>query len=477
MTRKLTVPGLFLVHFVNAQEIQLRRSLSGPSGHASGATFVFDETRSRFVYPQDNTFVVYFEWVAPPGLHTISAIWKSPGGAASLSPDVKVDLPGGLLSAYWTFTVHPDDEPGVWTLETRVDGSPGGTHNFELFVPPVPKSDTAISRRPTTDEIYRYAQSAVVVIRPLNAAGERMDTSLGFIYAQDKVATAFQAIDGASTISVVFADGSEVRTDSLAGWSRSSDWAVVSLPTGSRKALKTSSSSSAKVGEKAFAFTLENEKEPVAAIVEITGRAHTSVRFNPALPAVSAGSPVLDAEGAVLGIVGAWDTPGSRIPAIATLNQAVWPANGTVGAIAPIETVALQNPPRSLRSLADAGVLTPPMVPFSSLRYAVTTDSFSKKTDLPDRDVREFSLKAPNVSVVTLWERRDKSKTTLVSAAIYDETNRKRSETPSRKVSLGDAAIRIVQTFGLAGLEPSAYRVDVIADGNVVWRRVLKVIE
>src|SRR6266566_3630277 len=125
MTRATALCCLFFACLAPAQDIQLRRSLSGPSGHASGATFVFDEIRTRFVYSQDKSFIVYFEWLTPPGLHTISAVWKPPVGPSSMSPDIKVDLANGVLSTYWTFTIHSDDASGVWTLETRVDGAPG----------------------------------------------------------------------------------------------------------------------------------------------------------------------------------------------------------------------------------------------------------------------------------------------------------------------------------------------------------------
>jgi hypothetical protein len=478
MTRALALLCLFFASLAPAQEIQLRRSLSGPSGHASGAAFVFDEIRARFVYPQDKSFVVYFEWLAPPGLHTISAVWKPPEGQSSMSPDVKVDLASGPLSAYWTFTIHEGDSSGVWTLDTRVDGAPGGTHSFELFVPAVPKTEMFPPRRPTTDELYRTAQSSLATVSSLNAAGDRIDTSLGFIYAQDRVATAFQSIDGASAVSVTFADGSEVRTDSLAGWNRSSDWALIAVPTGSRKALKTSSSAAAKVGEKALAFTLENRKDTVAAVVEITGRTREPVRFNPALPAVSAGSPVLDADGAVMGIVGAWDTPGYRIPStVAAASPTVWSANEAVGAMAPIEIVGSQKEVTALRSLATSGTLTPAMTPFVSLTYATTTDVPNKSADLPDRNISEFSRRNPNLSVVSLWERRSRAKGAQVGIAIYDASNRKRAEGPPKKVSFGDTPTRVMQSLSLAGFEPGAYRVDILADGNVVWRRVVKVID
>jgi hypothetical protein len=482
MLRSVSLLTLFLASFAHSQEVKLLRSLSGPSGHSSGATFIFDEIRSRFVYPQEKTFIVYFEWAAPPGLHTINAAWKSPNGPASISPDIKVDLADGPLSAYWTFTIHPGDPSGVWTLDARVDGAPAGSHNFELFVPAGPAPSAKPPRPPTTDEIYQGAAPSLVIVSSVNAAGEKVDRSLGFVYAQDRVATSFQSIDGATTLSIAFADGRNVVADSLSGFSRSSDWAIVSVPTSTRRALKVAPSSNAKVGEKVMAFTMDNDKDPVAAVVEVVGRAKERIRFNPPLPPVSAGSPVLDAEGRVIGIVGAWMIPGSRIPhVIAVANPAVWTANENTGAMTPIEAVSGSGvdagPDVTLRSLRENGTLTPAMVRFPSLTFATTTDLPAKRSELPDRTVTEFSRRNPGLVLVSLWQRHDKTKAVLVSTAIYDVANRKRGEVPAKKVSLGDSPYRVTQSIGLAGVEPGSYRIDLMADGGVVWRTFVRVVE
>lgn len=50
-----------------AESPRLIRSLSGPSGRVVGPKFVFDDTRNRFVFPQDKSLTVYFEWEAQPG--------------------------------------------------------------------------------------------------------------------------------------------------------------------------------------------------------------------------------------------------------------------------------------------------------------------------------------------------------------------------------------------------------------------------
>lgn len=70
--------ALFLCVVVGAQTFQLVKSPAGPSGKVSGDKFVFDETRSRFVFLQDKSLIAYFEWKAPIGTHTLVAYWKGP---------------------------------------------------------------------------------------------------------------------------------------------------------------------------------------------------------------------------------------------------------------------------------------------------------------------------------------------------------------------------------------------------------------
>src|SRR5271170_470126 len=89
-----------------ADSLKLIRSLSGPSGKTVGADFVLDETRNRFVFPNDNSLVVYFQWEATPGDHVLTGIWKQPDGrVASISPDVKIQTTTIALSCYWIFSL------------------------------------------------------------------------------------------------------------------------------------------------------------------------------------------------------------------------------------------------------------------------------------------------------------------------------------------------------------------------------------
>src|SRR6185437_8728347 len=116
-----------------AGQSRLVRSLSGPSGKVVGSDFVLDESRSRFVYPQDRSLTVYFEWEWAPGDHVLVASWRRPDGrVASVSPDVKIQSTSTRLTAYWVFEVVPTLPSGTWTVEVRIDGQPAGSHAFEL---------------------------------------------------------------------------------------------------------------------------------------------------------------------------------------------------------------------------------------------------------------------------------------------------------------------------------------------------------
>ena len=131
--RMVSTLALLVIGTSAADPPKLVRSLSGPSGKTVGADFVLDETRNRFVFPNDSSLIVYFQWEAPAGDHVLTGIWKQPDGTvASISPDVKVQTNTTTLNCYWIFSLVPRMPNGAWTLEVRVDGQPAGSHAFEI---------------------------------------------------------------------------------------------------------------------------------------------------------------------------------------------------------------------------------------------------------------------------------------------------------------------------------------------------------
>src|SRR5579872_4187432 len=159
-----------------AQDFRLIKSLSGPSGKVDGSKFLFDETRTRFVYPADKSFIVYFEWEAPPGTHVLSGIWKQPDGrVAFMSPDIKMEGTKDL-NCYWTFELSPGLMSGIWSLEVRIDGRPAGSHPFEIVAPEIakPASLPEAPKPMSLDQIFRLASPALVWVHKLDEAGRRV---------------------------------------------------------------------------------------------------------------------------------------------------------------------------------------------------------------------------------------------------------------------------------------------------------------
>src|SRR5690348_9866841 len=85
-----------------SQSGHLVRSISGPSGKVVGQGLVIDQPRTRFVYPQDSSITVYFEWDWPAGDHELVATWTAPTGrVASVSAPVRIQTTSSELKSYW----------------------------------------------------------------------------------------------------------------------------------------------------------------------------------------------------------------------------------------------------------------------------------------------------------------------------------------------------------------------------------------
>jgi len=258
-----------------AGEIRLLRSLSGPSGKVEGAKFAFDQLRNRFVYPQDKSLIVYFEWEAPPGAHVLTAFWKQPDGrTAFISPDVKIVSTSNQLNSYWTFILTEGMARGIWSVDVRIDGQPAGSQPIEIVAPEPARTaspEPAAPKPPTTDEIFRNASRSMVWVYKIDAAGRREDTSLGFVTAKNRIATAFQAIDASTRLELEFSDGRKLRTDQLAAWSRTGDWALIDADTAAIPALASGDPKLVTVGERLIAFNVENTARAIGG-VDISGR-------------------------------------------------------------------------------------------------------------------------------------------------------------------------------------------------------------
>lgn len=482
-------PALLLTLSWAAEDPRLIRSLSGPSGTVSGSTFVFDETRNRFVFPQDKSLTVYFEWKASPGKHVLSGLWKQPDGRiATISPDVKIEAPGDRLNCYWIYHLTQGLQNGVWTLDVRIDGQPAGSHPFEIAGMEEPKKETdaptppPAPKQPTVDEIFKAVSPSLVWIHKLDSAGRKDDTSTGFVLAPNRIVTAFQAVDGARGLEVEFPGGLRSAVAGLTAWSRTGDWAVLTIPTQTTKPLERGNPDAVAVGERLIVFSYESGARTIGG-VDITGRSNppgfgARIQIAPAVASEAAGGPLLDVFGRVVGVLGGSLHPGARYNGRATsISPSLWNAFHAENAATPISEIKLgaDGDGKTFQELATASVLTAPITPMPEFQYGGATNEMPKgpSSTLPP-DLSDFSLRDAQIYIYTLWIRKGKLSKGEVSAKVYDARNQVKIDVAPRKLGLGEQPVRLAFGFSPAQLTPGVYRVDVLWDGQPAWRTFLR---
>lgn len=463
---------------------RLLRSVSGPSGRTVGHEFVLDEIRNRFVFPNDNSLVVYFQWDAPAGDHILTGIWKQPDGRVSqISPDVKIRTSTTALNCYWIFTLVPGLMNGVWSLDVRVDGAPAGTHSFEI----AGMSAELLS----VDQIFKSIGPSVVWIRKLDRMGTKFDLAMGFVIAPNAIATAFQAIDSAARLEIEFPDGRKVTTEDLFAYSRSGDWAVVKADTGASTPVSRGDVSKLLVGQRLAIFTFDSSTR-VVGVVDIGGEGVIPgfggrIQLTPESAPEAAGGPVLDSTGHVVGIVGGSRKPGARLSRLVLMGSRevrdtlVHGAGGTaINSATTIADVPSQIPAntKTLEKLTREGVLTPLLAPMAELVAAGTGNELRKRVSsgLPP-ETSEFTYRGPDVAVFSLWAKKGKISKGAVSLNVFDTSNKLRVTGKPKKISFARDPQELGFTFSPAPLEPGTYRIDLGCDGSPVWRTFIRITE
>lgn len=466
----------------SADAPRLLRSLSGPSGKTVDNQFVLDEIRNRFVYPNDHSLVIYFQWEASPGDHVLTGIWKQPDGrVASISPDVKIRTLTTALNCYWIFSLSPGLSNGIWSLEIRVDGTPAGTHSFEIA--------GMSAEQLSMDQIFESIGPSVVWVHKLDRTGSKFDRAMGFVIASGAIATAFQAIDSASSLEIEFPDGRKTQTNQIFALSRNGDWAILKADTGAAAPIARGDAARLLVGQRLALFTFDSNTR-VIGVVDIGGQSMVPgfgrrIQVTPETAPEAAGSPLLDSAGRAVGIVGGSLKPGARLTRSAAIgNQEVREtlahgAGGTaINSATPIGELPSEVPSntRTLDELAETGLLTPLLSPMPELVYAGTTNEFRKRVSagLPP-EIFEFSQKGPEVRLFTIWQRKGKLSKGVISIRAFDTSNKPRVEGSARKVSLSKDAQEVGFTFSPSSLEPGTYRIDLSWDGTLIWRTFIRI--
>lgn len=471
---------------------KLLRSVSGgKSARTAGGAFHVSDPRSTFYLPEDTKVIVYMEWEGPSGKHTFEAYWRNPAGKATVISDFGYETKPNekRYGGYMELILNPDMQTGMWQMEARIDGEILGSHTFEVVsaTKPAIKEDTRTTL--ALGELYSKANNATATIESLDAEGKVFRTGLGFAIADNGLLTAFQVIDGASSVRVRMRGQDQIVKELLAG-DRWQDWAVLPISGGSPL---NRPPSAANVGDRGF--TLNVDQNGNRTIVDATlvgrtqgGKGGDRLKMTSNLVPQAIGAPVLNEYGEVTALAGGIALPGARSlysRESATLVFAGYPGNvlntniitsGSDTAV-PIEKVAKEwSKPTSFEELTSSGAFTPAFTSRIRVGRGTLCKDLSKNGDVPFPVQEKFDFaRAETATVYIQWSPIKKDKA-LATVQVYDIDNKPLTTGKPTKVSIGANEYSITTwKVPLAEFSPGIYRLDVLLDGQTTWRSYLRV--
>jgi hypothetical protein len=257
-----------------ASDFRVVRSISGASDEKQNGIFFVRDSRTVFHIPQDHTVVVYFEWEGPLGLHHFEGVWQDPGRKTISVSDYDYEAKERRFGGHWDMALSDHTPAGTWSFEAYVDGQLTGTQNFQVIAgagaADIPSRPALAVVPPST--LYERALASTVSIENRNAQDQILNTGAGFFIAKGLVVTAFQVIDGASTLRVSTFGGKKVEVKDVATWNRRQDWAVLAIPNSEAPPLGAASSSSPVVGDRCYFLEVSAPGSQIIVSTSIAGK-------------------------------------------------------------------------------------------------------------------------------------------------------------------------------------------------------------
>lgn len=477
----------------SAVQFKLLKAVSGSKlSKASGRAHIVD-ARNTFFIPADTKIIVLMEWEGPPGEHTFEGYWRNPQGKVMVVTDFKYQTRTDreMFAGTLELMASPAMTPGMWTLEARIDGEKLGKHTFEVKKATKPAVIEDTRAEFGTAELYEKLNASTAVVESHDDTGTLLRRGIGFQMA-GQFLTAFQVIDGASSVRVVFPDGKTETISNLTGQNRWQDWAVLSVSTQLPELER--SVSKAVVGERCATVDIDRAGGRNIVDASIMGiqqfpRQGTRLKIASTLHSASIGAPMLNSYGEVVGMVGGQVWPGaisvvmpdSRKPSYnlgySGYVQAAINLGPQIGI--PVELIPEKTAGSfSFSQLLAEGVSTPPvkwLAPISRNAIAKAIDK-SPKWMMPVDESFEFN-RTESAHVFLEWQPRVKQAFTT-NLRVYNADNRKVVESEPMKVSL-EPSVREYSTWtlNLKTLPADTYRVDVTMANEVIWRSYFRVVE
>lgn len=443
---------------------------AGPAGTEARGEFVLTEERTVFSRTTDREVIVYFQWDGVPGLHKLSAQWRSPDGGTTTSSAFDHTARDRRFGAYWRLTTSPSMQLGTWSIEAMVDGHPAGRFTFEItdanVTPGAPRKVPL-----TQDQLYERLSRVFFPLRRLAPNGRDLYPAAAYAGGNNALYTALVTLDAVETMQVVRQDGSAMEIRSALGWNRQQGWAVLQGDTAGAEPLTIASLDSIKVGDRCYTM---HAAAGGRMIVEgaITGYESSSTGARRLLASFvtgpsTPGAPVVNDFGDVIGIAvssspEAWRTGTVQVPgtAIVPLTSFRWnPASA----------------PQAIVDLRAGGHLVAPLAGDEHVLSGGFARGINRGPIVgPDAQSDQFSITEKQFVVFVTWSPQQRLRG-MVALRVHDGDNRLIVESKPKKSDLRKGNLTL-STWTLPMLpSPGTYRTDVLLDGRPIWRGYVRI--
>lgn len=470
-----TVALITLLGTDAAPSARLVRSTSGPNGSVQGNRYVVEDPRTSFQAGVDHKVVVFFEWDARPGRHRCEASWRDPSGKVVLVSPSENETRASRFGVFWTLELPDTPALGLWAVEVAVDGSPGGTHTFQVSAAAPDASGTRRSLLPPRD-VYARVLAATVAVEALGAQGGRLGFGSGFYLDDQHVVTAFQVLEGASGLRVVLPSGRQLDAGDIVAMNRRQDWAVLRTAPSGVTPLTLAPSKALAVGDRATFLDASEDGGRTLQDVAVVGRrdvpgAGARLNLSSGASPLAIGSPLLNDFGEVVGVMGGTLYPGAGVPSAAVRVASVVSARSAMAIPADMlpDLAALKPETFRVGDLLARGVVAAPVtrgrsVLFGSLGHGDITARRGLSAE------SEFSRRDGVVTVQATWDTAQKQEGEA-TFRVFDVDNRLVGSSQPAKVKARAGEIAVSSWKApLADLPPGVYRIDLLFGDGVAWR-------
>lgn len=368
---------------------------------------------------------------------------------------------------------------------------------------------SGISFAQENPELARTAMNAAVWVEKLDANGNAVKRSSGFVVKGGRVATSFRSIDGAASLKLIFVDGKELKTDQISGANRYQDWALIAIDDNPRASLAVLPKKNS-VSDHCYWLEVKPDGTRVLVEGQITGVAGSRpwgerLTLSGKYSYAALGGPVLDEKGQVIGMLGGAlpeayvrqpASTAASVPASAAASVPPASADASGASLHPPDAedvyevangVAIPSSlipqtllaaPRTLKVFLDNGEMTPLVTNSKYVQSGMTTSKENVKKKPAERAPSvDFKKSAGTAAVIIAFNAMEALKTTA-QIKLFDFENHPVAAGEVEKVSVkkGSAAERNWD-IPVSDLPPGIYRVDILIGDGVAWREYFRVTE